>query len=110
MEDMVVLLDTTSHPELEEEGVAREMINRVQRLRKKAGLVPTDNVHMRYTVLSNPDNINVSSVVSSRESLFVTALRGRLEETTTQGSEDTTILEEEQAIGNLNLLLRLSKI
>lgn len=28
----------------QDEGVAREIINRVQKLRKKAGLVPTDDI------------------------------------------------------------------
>ncbi len=109
-EDVIVLLDVSSHPELQEEGFAREMINRVQRLRKKAGLVPTDDVLMQYTVLSNPENINISSVVSSQDSLFTTALRGKLEETIARGPEDAVILEEEQVIGNLNLLLRVAKI
>lgn len=46
--NMIVLLDTTPHPELVDEGLARGIINQFQRLRKKAGLVPTDEVHMRY--------------------------------------------------------------
>lgn len=109
-EDIIVLLDVSSHPELQEEGFAREMINRVQRLRKKAGLIPTDDVLMQYTVLSNPENINVSSVVTSQDSLFAKALRGKLEEAAARGPEDAVILEEEQTIGDLTLLLRITKI
>ncbi|KAI1172192.1 isoleucyl-tRNA synthetase [Nemania sp. FL0916] len=109
-EDMIVLLDVSPHPELQEEGLARELISRVQRLRKKAGLVPTDDVLMRYTILSNPENIDVPSVLSSQDSLFTTALRGKLEEIAAKGQEDAVILEEEQVIGDLSLMLQLAKI
>lgn len=37
-------MDTTPDQAMQDEGVAREIINRVQKLRKKAGLVPTDPV------------------------------------------------------------------
>ena len=46
--DVVVLLDVKRHPELESEGVAREVVNRIQRLRKSAGLVPTDDIDVYY--------------------------------------------------------------
>ncbi|KAI8069294.1 isoleucyl-tRNA synthetase [Gongronella butleri] len=46
--DVLVLLDIDIYPELEQEGLAREVINRVQRLRKKAGLLPTDDVQYYY--------------------------------------------------------------
>ncbi|KAJ2122784.1 isoleucine--tRNA ligase, partial [Coemansia sp. RSA 788] len=42
--DTLVLLDTELYEELQQEGVAREVINRVQRLRKKAGLKPVDDI------------------------------------------------------------------
>ena len=42
--DLLVLLDTTPDQAMLDEGVAREIINRVQKLRKKASLVPTDAV------------------------------------------------------------------
>jgi isoleucyl-tRNA synthetase len=41
---MIMLLDIKPHPELQEEGIDREIINRVQQFRKKAGLVLTDEI------------------------------------------------------------------
>lgn len=49
--DLVVLLNTKKSDELEKEGLARELINRIQRLRKKANLVPTDEVTIYCDVL-----------------------------------------------------------
>jgi isoleucyl-tRNA synthetase len=39
-------LDTTVTPELKLEGVAREVISRVQRMRKEAGLAVSDRIHL----------------------------------------------------------------
>ncbi|KAG1873493.1 hypothetical protein C8R48DRAFT_769923 [Suillus tomentosus] len=46
--DVVVRLDNQVHPELMGEWLAREVINRVQRLRKKAGLQATDDLNVYY--------------------------------------------------------------
>ncbi|KAI0036892.1 isoleucine-tRNA ligase [Vararia minispora EC-137] len=46
--DVVVRLDVRDHPELKLEWLVRELINRVQKLRKKAGLLPTDDVDVFY--------------------------------------------------------------
>ncbi|CAK7223694.1 hypothetical protein SCUCBS95973_005266 [Sporothrix curviconia] len=109
-DDMIVLLDTTPHPELAVEGLAREIINRVQRLRKKAGLVPADDVRMHYHVVANPEEVDLVSVVTSHEALFQTALRGTLAASTADKEPEALIVEEEQAIGDLTFVLRLLKI
>ncbi|MCJ1284584.1 hypothetical protein MMC26_003917 [Xylographa opegraphella] len=109
-EDVIVLLDTASHPELLDEGLARDIINRIQRMRKKAGLVPTDDVHIQYDILSNPDRVDINAVVSSQQSLFTSSLHGSLKPSSDGDAKESTILEEEQVIGNLTLLLRLAKI
>ena len=41
---MVAALDPTVTPELRAEGLAREMVSRVQRLRKEAGLAVSDRI------------------------------------------------------------------
>lgn len=105
--EMVVLLDVSLHPELAQEGVAREMVNRVQRLRKKAGLVPTDEVQMQYSIVSNPEDIDIPSLLSTRADLFISALRGTLGQISEQSTGKSLIMEEEQKIGDLCLLLRL---
>lgn len=46
--DVVVRLDIQIHPELQGEWLARELTNRVQKLRKKAGLQATDDVDVYY--------------------------------------------------------------
>lgn len=106
-EDVIVLLDCAPHPELAEEGIARDIITRIQKMRKKAGLVPTDDVRMEYSVVAEAEDVDVGAVVKNREDLFRAALRGPLE-AAREGAE--VLLEEEQVVGELTLLLRLAKL
>lgn len=56
--EILVLLDTTPDQTMLEEGVAREVINRVQKLRKSAGLKVSDKVTMFYTVSPAEHSLN----------------------------------------------------
>lgn len=47
--DVLVLLDVTPNDELMEEGLTREIINRIQKLKKKSELIPTDQVLIFYS-------------------------------------------------------------
>ncbi|TLD22705.1 hypothetical protein PspLS_07098 [Pyricularia sp. CBS 133598] len=69
--------------QLDDEGIARDIVDRVQRLRKKAGLVPTDDVRMQYNVVENPDGVDVEGLLRDRGAMFMGALRGYLEPTPT---------------------------
>jgi isoleucyl-tRNA synthetase len=52
-----------------DEGLAREMMNRIQRLRKKAELVPTDQVEYLYQFTSDPNDELKSAFESQMEFL-----------------------------------------
>ncbi|GAB0138881.1 hypothetical protein EsDP_00007103 [Epichloe bromicola] len=106
---VVVLLDGASYPELEHDGLARDLITRFQKLRKKAQLVPLDDVKMQYSIISNPEGVDVDSLISSRQTLFSNALRGQIEELAACGQAGA-LIEEDQSLGALTLRLRLSHI
>lgn len=107
-EDMVVLLDVTSYPELVHDGLVNDLISRFQKLRKKAGLVPLDIVKMQYKVVSNPGDVDLATLVSSKQQVFKSALRGQLEEKVDVGDEDL-LVEEECSLGGLTVSLRLCR-
>lgn len=67
--DVLVLLDVKLDAELQNAGLAREVINRVQRLRKKAGLVPTDEVQVYYTLTKDEGGILATVISTQGESL-----------------------------------------
>lgn len=110
-EDIIILLDVAPHPELLSDGLVRDIINRVQRMRKAAGLIPTDKVRMQYEVVSNPENIDLYELVASRRTVLEGSLRGPLEPIPPADMPDGSfILQEEHGIGNLVLRLRLSRV
>jgi isoleucyl-tRNA synthetase len=72
---LTVALDTTISPELKEKGLAREVINRIQNIRKEKGLEVTD----RITVLiQGPEEIR-RSVTNNLEYIRAEVLAARLE-------------------------------
>ena len=55
-DDVLVVLDVRETEELREEGLVRELLREVQKMRKKAGLVATDAVEIYYqTRAKEPD-------------------------------------------------------
>jgi isoleucyl-tRNA synthetase len=114
-DDVLTILDAELYADLADEGLAREIINRVQRLRKKAGLQPTDDVKMEYKVLSDPDNIGLAKAFTEQSNVIEKALRRPIDHhvvTEVDGQipdqvEEDIILEEKQDIQAATFLLRL---
>ena len=49
---LAVVLETGLTPELEAEGLARDLVSRIQQLRKEAGLEVTDRIALRWNAES----------------------------------------------------------
>ncbi|GAO48636.1 hypothetical protein SAICODRAFT_59029 [Saitoella complicata NRRL Y-17804] len=108
-QDVLVLLDIAIHPELQSEGLAREVINRVQRLRKKAGLVATDDVRMLYRVVDE-DTLGLDNVITQHEELLVKTLRRPMEKAGAENVEGDVVADEEQEIQGTRFMLQLLKL
>jgi isoleucyl-tRNA synthetase len=116
--DVMTILDTTIDAGLAEAGLAREIINRVQRLRKKAGLVPTDDVGMEYRMLSDPEKTGIEEVFASHASMIEKALRRPIDKhvvTEVEGKipkddHETVIAQEEQEVQKATFMLRLVRL
>jgi isoleucyl-tRNA synthetase len=117
-DDVLIILDAELYSDLADEGLAREIINRVQRLRKKAGLQPTDDVKMEYRVISDPDEIGLAQAFSSQAKGIEKALRRPLDHHVVTDisraipdkAEEGIILEEEQEVQKAVVLLRLLRL
>lgn len=105
--DLLTILDSEIYPELAEEGLAREVINRVQRLRKKAGLQATDDVRMEYRVLTDPDGIGLGQVFMSQTAAFEKTLRRGIDGLRDDADAGRIIAEEVQEVQEATFLLRL---
>jgi isoleucyl-tRNA synthetase len=110
-EDVIILLDVEPNSELLGEGLVRDIVNRVQKMRKTAGLVHTDEVRIQYGISSNPENMDINSLVASQQAIFETSLRRPLEPLSAADEPaDSCILEEDHCIGSLALKLRLAHL
>ncbi|KAL9679523.1 hypothetical protein QQ045_017388 [Rhodiola kirilowii] len=67
--DVLVILDLRPDESLFEAGVAREIVNRIQKLRKKAALEPTDAVEVYFKSVDKNQQI-LQQLVKSQESYF----------------------------------------
>lgn len=114
--DVLTILDANLYPELAQQGLGREIINRLQRLRKKAGLVPTDDVRMEYAVLSDPDSVGINEAFETQAKAIEKAVRRPLEQVAvvdgkvSSGDKEGLIMEEEQEVQKATFLLRLLKL
>ncbi|XP_029673346.1 isoleucine--tRNA ligase, cytoplasmic [Formica exsecta] len=63
---LLILLDITFDEKLYNEGIAREVINRVQKLRKKSNLIPSDKAIVFYGI-EDMDSTLAKVIVSHKE-------------------------------------------
>ncbi|KAK6914590.1 Methionyl/Valyl/Leucyl/Isoleucyl-tRNA synthetase, anticodon-binding, partial [Dillenia turbinata] len=71
--DVLVILDLRPDESLFEAGVAREVVNRIQKLRKKLALEPTDMVEVYFKSLDEDKSIS-QQVLSSQENYIRDAI------------------------------------
>ena len=117
-DDVLIILDANIYPELAKEGLAREIINRVQQLRKRAKLVATDDVKMEYKVLSDPEKTGIEEVFETHGKAFEKALRRPLDKHIVTAFDgeipknkvEDVLAEEEQEVQKAIFMLRLVKL
>ncbi|KAH7108565.1 tRNA synthetases class I-domain-containing protein [Auriculariales sp. MPI-PUGE-AT-0066] len=107
--DVVVILDLRLHPELEAEGLAREMINRVQKLRKKAGLQATDDVLVFYKFTEGETAPLLKAFEQHGETINKTC-RGAPVDASQRSPDAKVLVEEEQEISETKFLLSLVRV
>ena len=110
---MIVLMDMTPDAELARDGLVRDVVGTVQRLRKKARLVPTDEISVRYSVVKDPGSVKFDELVDEKQDKFVSGLGRKLtkiESHASTASAGDVILEEEQQFGELVVMLQLCKV
>lgn len=105
-QDVLIILDINIYPELKSEGLAREIVNRIQRLRKSGGLEATDDVLVQYDLLK--DTIDFENIVKTHGDLLSKTLRGELQPYKQLDNE--IVVEEENSINDTVFKLRILRI
>ncbi|NXD37747.1 SYIC protein, partial [Copsychus sechellarum] len=95
---VLVLLDVTPDQSMVDEGVAREVINRIQKLRKKRNLVPTDEITVYYRVL--PEGEYLDSVIQHHAEFIFATIKADLKPYPVPTSKEVLIQETTQLKGS----------
>uniref|UniRef100_A0A1L8DRS7 Isoleucine--tRNA ligase, cytoplasmic n=1 Tax=Nyssomyia neivai TaxID=330878 RepID=A0A1L8DRS7_9DIPT len=105
--NVLILLDTKPNAELVEEGLAREIINRVQKLKKKAHLVQTDQVLVFYTILRDPEG-TVAKVAREHCKFIEGTIKSKFAvDDLTASNQYPEIISESSDIKGAQLMLRI---
>ncbi|PPQ68420.1 hypothetical protein CVT24_004841 [Panaeolus cyanescens] len=106
--DVTVRLDIQIHADLQGEWLARELTNRVQKLRKKAGLQATDDVNVFYKFEEGTGTDLIAAIEGNTEIIRRTV--GSLPSDVKEKSPNSlVIIEEEQEIDDTKFILYLAK-
>lgn len=107
--DVLVILDLRTDDSLFEAGVAREVVNRIQKLRKKAALEPTDMVEVFFKSLDNDEKVS-KQILESQESYIKDAIGSPLLPAELIPSHAITIDEDSfHGISNLSFVITLAR-
>ncbi|XP_077291479.1 isoleucyl-tRNA synthetase [Arctopsyche grandis] len=101
--DVLILLDILPDQEMMDVGIAREIINRVQKLRKKAHLVPTDEIDVYYSVSDLKSEIQ--RVASSHNKFIETSLKATFNQSKKGDDLKNVVIEEVVELKDVKLNL-----
>ncbi|MBO5052726.1 MAG: isoleucine--tRNA ligase [Muribaculaceae bacterium] len=98
---VTVAIDTTITPELRQEGIAREIVNRVQNIRKNRGYEITDRINLTFA----PNNDTDSAILSFKDYIATQVLAEAIIIQPTNNDNDSEILD----IDDINLPVNITK-
>lgn len=102
--DFLILMDISPDSSMQNEGVAREIINRIQKLRKKAHLVPTDEISVFYKTEGD-----INKVAIEYKEFIEGTIKAQLKSLNERKATDQLIIEETQKIKECTLYIALTK-
>lgn len=106
--DVIIRLDIQIHADLQGEWLSRELTNRVQKLRKKAGLQATDDIDIFYRFESGSGLELLTAIQDNTEIIKKTV--GSLPVGVKEKKPTSeVIIEEEQEIDDVKFMLYLAK-
>ncbi|EFN73098.1 Isoleucyl-tRNA synthetase, cytoplasmic [Camponotus floridanus] len=106
---MLILLDITRDEELYNEGIAREVINRVQKMRKKTNLIPSDEAIVFYDFKDM--NSTLAKVIISHRKFIENTTKTPLKDIAdfSQNTNYVTLSSEMQTIKEEKVMFSLAR-
>ena len=107
--DVVVRLDIQIHPDLVGEWLTRELINRVQKLRKSAGLQATDDVDVFYK-FEEGDGKDLLDAMKQHGDVILKTVRSVPKDVSERKPSQNVLIEEEQEVAEVKFVLSLARL
>lgn len=107
--DVAVRLDILVYPELKSEWLARELVNRVQKLRKTAGLQATDDVDVFYA-FTGDEGADIVQAIEEHAQFVEKTVRSRPRPAGEKEEGKEALIEQEQEIAEVKLTLTLVRL
>jgi len=104
--DVVVRLNIRTHSELVNEWLARELMNRIQKLRKKAGLQATDDVDVFYQ-FEEGSGAEVLAAMKEYSDVIQMTCRNVPADAKERKEGKELLIEEEQEVNDVKFMLSL---
>jgi len=106
--DVVIRLDIQTHKHLQGEWLARELTNRVQKLRKKAGLQATDDVHVFYR-FEEGSGADLMAAIQDNTEIITRTVGSLPADVKEKPAGAKFIIEEEQEIDDTKFMIYLAR-
>ncbi|KIP04106.1 hypothetical protein PHLGIDRAFT_129718 [Phlebiopsis gigantea 11061_1 CR5-6] len=107
--DVVVRLDIQIHPDLVGEWLTREVINRVQKLRKAAGLQATDDVDVFYK-FETGEGADILEAMKQHGDVIQKTVRSVPKAVSERKASQEVLIEEEQEVAEVKFTLSLARL
>lgn len=96
------MFDMNRDASMFDEGLAREVVNLVQKFRKKGQLVPTDPITVLYKI--TPEESDLANVVSSQKSFIENLLKVPIRPWSTVDDKTEFVIEESSQVSTEEFL------
>ena len=106
--DVVIRLDIQIHADLQGEWLSRELTNRVQKLRKKAGLQATDDIDVFYR-FETGSGLELLAAIQDNAELIKKTVGSLPVDVKEKKVTSEVIIEEEQEIDDVKFMIYLAK-
>ncbi|CAH0517604.1 unnamed protein product [Peronospora belbahrii] len=106
--NLMVIIDTREDEQLKMQGCAREVITRVQKLRKKAGLVVQDKIHVYFEEKGGEDG-PISTAIRSFLPMIISALGTAPAPLSLQPAHSVPIVSEEAQFADSSIKVVIAR-
>ncbi|KAK6635684.1 hypothetical protein RUM44_000938 [Polyplax serrata] len=103
--EVALMFDMTRNASMLDEGMAREVVNLVQKLRKKGQFVPTDPITVYYKI--TPEDSDLATVITSQKTYIENSLKVPLRPWSECENEHDFVVEESSQLKGCPGLIQL---